>query len=155
MLSYQFKDLADRKMYSYMIFLFSIFSPGFTFLYLTNNNLFHNIDIVKLIILSIIYTIPLIFICLLSSIYGENNLSGNQKSNIEVTILDASLKIILSLYLFISVYTLAEFSIFNEKFSAIELFYGIPAILTAIDLMDKNMRKIIYEIKKHKNYETK
>jgi len=147
MFSYQFKDLADKKMYSYMIFLFSIFSPGFTFLYLTDNTLFHDIDIIKLIILSIIYTIPLIFICLLGSIYGKNNLQENKKPNVEIIVLDTSIKTILFLYAFIFTYSSI---VLSEKFSATELFYGIPVILTALDLVDKIIHKIIDRIKKHK-----
>ena len=151
MLSYKFKSLADKTMYSYIIFLFAIFSPGFIFLYLTDNNLFHNADIIKLIILSTIYTIPLIFICLIGSVYGKNNLGENQESNIEITILDASLKTILSLYAFAYVYSLA---IITEKFSAIELFYGIPVILTVFDLIDKNIHRFLYKIKKREKKET-
>ena len=136
MLSYQFKNLADKKMYSYIIFLFSIFSPGFTFLYLTDNNLFHNTDIIKLLILSIIYTIPLLFLCLLDSIYDKNN--PDKKLKIEIIVMGTSLKTILFLYAFIFFYNLTilyNSTILSERFSAIELFYGMPALLLVINLI--------------------
>lgn len=145
MISLQFNNLKGKELFSYILLLSALFLPGFMFLYLTNIELFNTLEATKLIILSIVYSLPLIFIWLIDSIYGENNLlKKGEKQTKELTLIDAGLKTALSGYIFILALYLKLNMYLNYPDAVI--FYGLPIFLTIVDIIDK----IINNIKKRK-----
>lgn len=129
MLSLQFNNLKGKQAFQYIMFALAIFLPGLGFIYVTNTDLFLNIDVTKLILLSILYTIPLMIIWVAAE---------NEEEDKNVILIKISYYTLMSFYIFIMFY---QIDYISKTFNPFVSFYAITILLAISGHIDNNRRK--------------
>lgn len=133
MFNFDLTKIPNSKLFSSLIILFSLIIPGFSYVYLENNNLFLTLDISKIILLSIFLSLPVIVI----NITGEFILicKGVEK-NIETSIYGALFSSLFSTYAAIILYFLYKY--LNTNLNFLVFLYTINIITILISTISRH-----------------
>lgn len=137
MFSFNLDNVRDKRLLGYFIFIIGLIMPGFGFLYLTNLPLFLQLDYIRLFMLSLFYTLPLILINFL-----ETTISAPEDDD-QVIVDMSAIKSVGSLLFFWLIETTFPKQISNHH---LLVFYGIPIVVLIFTII-KNGKKFMKKMK--------
>lgn len=144
--------IAGHRVIIYIFTVVSLIIPGIGYIYITNESLFSNLEITRLILLSLFYSLPLYLICFMASMFSAiDNPPKYVRSDPDLQMMwRASIFTLFSFYAAMVMYRYPGSNIPLFLNSLLHLMYFVGFLLSVgtalLTQIDANSQKIIKRI---------